>query len=176
MAFSFFDLDDNTRAMMLDELRHDLQSSRVYISTRLNDFGVKQYPTLLQNALEKDTEQTLAKELQSGCFKTHEQRRSPKGNSTPVAVPSNAHEILAEGEFNRYYIRAICRRAINESCQLQVYRAKPVMNPRPESRPKEGQSVDPQELLTDLRNNIGIDTHLGLPAGPNSGMSVRLLV
>lgn len=175
MAFSFFDLDEKTRTMMLDELRYDLERGSVYVSARLNDFGVKQYPTLLKSALENGTEQTLARELQSGCFKTHEQRRNPRGGFTIAAIPATAHETLAEGEFNRYYIRALCRRAIDESGHLRIYRAKPVMNPRPESTAKVGQSVNPEALLADLRNNMGIDTHLGLPAGPNSGLSVKLL-
>lgn len=82
--------------------------------------------------------------------------------------------MLAEGEFNRYYIRALCLRAIEEGKKLKVYRAKEVGNPRSESAVKIGQEVDSQLLLADLRKNIGIDTCFGLPAGPNSGLSVRL--
>lgn len=159
--------------MMLDELQYDMENGRVYISARLSDFGVQQYPALLRSAFEKGTEQTLANDLQAGCFKTHEQRRKPKGGFSPAAIPATAHVTLAEGEFNRYYIRALCRRAIDESYNLEVYRAKQVSDPRPASLGKIGQPVNPQTLLSDLRDNIGIDTHLGLPAGPNSGLSVR---
>ena len=174
MAFSFVDLDDRTRPLMLDEVRHDSENGSVYISTRLNDFGKKQYPTLLQSAFAVGTEQTLANELKTGCFNDTEQRKKPKGGYTIASIPANAHEVLAEGEFNRYYIRALCRRAVAEGKKLQVYRAKSVTNPRCESHAKVGQDVDPQSLLTDLRKNIGVDTCLGLPAGPNSGLCVRL--
>src|SRR6266851_5569734 len=34
--------------------------------------------------------------------------------------------------------------------------------------------TDPKALLTDLRSNPGVDTALGLPPGPNSGLSARL--
>jgi hypothetical protein len=34
--------------------------------------------------------------------------------------------------------------------------------------------VNAAALLTDLRGSIGIDTHLGIPGGVNSGLSVRL--
>jgi len=37
----------------------------------------------------------------------------------------NAHEMLAEGEFNRFYIRALCARAIEDGLpEVTVYRAK----------------------------------------------------
>ena len=88
---------------------------------------------------------------------------------------SNAHEMLAEGEFNRFYIRALCLRAIEDGmAQVIVYRAKAVQNARSESERKIGQGVPVEALLRDLRTHPGVDTALGLPPGPNSGLSVRL--
>jgi hypothetical protein len=88
---------------------------------------------------------------------------------------SNAHEMLAEGEFNRFYIRALCLRAIEDGIpDVVVYRAKPVENPRSESQQKIDEHVSPEALLRDLRIHPGVDTALGLPPGPNSGLSVRL--
>jgi hypothetical protein len=90
-------------------------------------------------------------------------------------VPITAAETLGEGEFNRFYIRALCVHAINDGIKtLIVYRAKVVANARVESEMKIDTGVDPVRLLGDLRNNPGVDTALGLPAGPNSGLSVRL--
>ena len=37
-----------------------------------------------------------------------------------------------------------------------------------------GSAVPTLRLLDDLRANIGVDTALGIPAGPNSGLSVSL--
>lgn len=37
-----------------------------------------------------------------------------------------------------------------------------------------GSHIDPHALLEDLRTHQGIDTALGLPPGPNSGLSVKL--
>lgn len=89
-------------------------------------------------------------------------------------MPSNAHETLSEGEFNRFYIRALCLRAINEGRELEVYRAKQVSNPRPDFQMMIGRIVDAETLLNDLRKNIGVDSALGLPNGPNSGLSVKI--
>lgn len=83
--------------------------------------------------------------------------------------------MLAEGEFNRFYIRAICVRAMESGVrEVTVYRAKEVLDARTESTRKIGQSVSAEELLRDLRTSQGIDTALGLPPGPNSGLSVYL--
>jgi hypothetical protein len=87
----------------------------------------------------------------------------------------NAHEMLAEGEFNRFYIRALCLRAIEDGVsEVIVYRAKDVEHARSESQQKIGSRVAAELLLRDLRTHVGVDTALGLPPGPNSGLSVHL--
>jgi hypothetical protein len=80
---------------------------------------------------------------------------------------------LAEGEFNRLYIRALCRRAIAEEADLQVYRAR--FSSQPDSESRIGELIDPAALLADLRAHNGQKTDLGVPGHPNSGVSVRLV-
>ncbi len=83
--------------------------------------------------------------------------------------------MLAEGEFNRFYIRAVCARAVADGISgVVVYRAKSVEHARSESERKIGQTVDPSAVLNDLRAHPGVDTALGLPPGPNSGLSIAL--
>ena len=90
-------------------------------------------------------------------------------------VPVNAADTLAEGEFNRFYLRGLCRRALeNGEKELVIYRAKPVSQPRRESERKLGTTVDAEALLRDLREHLGVDSALGLPPGPNSGLSAKL--
>jgi hypothetical protein len=103
-----------------------------------------------------------------------EERKKPTGGFTSAKVPVNAAEILAEGEFNRFYARGLCLRAVAEGIdKVVVYRGKEVLNPRPESEALLGKHFPVEELLQDLRQHIGTDTALGLPAGPNSGLRVR---
>jgi hypothetical protein len=45
---------------------------------------------------------------------------------------------------------------------------------RAESEQKIGQRIAAEALLRDLRAHPGLDTALGLPPGPNSGLSVHL--
>lgn len=168
------DLDAETRVHMRAEVQRDLDAGTLYISDRLNVQGVSEWPDLLFDAVDSGDTATLMGQL-SRRLKTQEPYvRS--GVTRFRAVPHTAAETLAEGEFNRFYIRAICARAVAEgSAAVEVYRAKAVRNPRPESTARIGVLMDPQALLDDLRQNNHIDTALGVPAGPNSGLSVRLI-
>lgn len=171
MSFKFQNLDSRTREVMLDEFNFDVDKNKVYFSTRFNKNGYDLYPQLMRNVIKEGNEVTLANELRNNnCFKQLEE--TTRGNRK---VPVTAAETFAEGEFNRYFIRAICLRAIEEDLGLEVYRAKEVSSPRYESIQMIGKKVDSTKLLDDLRLNIGVDTALGLPNGPNSGLSVKLV-
>ncbi|MGD1076673.1 MAG: hypothetical protein ABR903_11435, partial [Thermodesulfovibrionales bacterium] len=150
------------------------EKKAVYKQT-LNIVGQQEYPRLLREATEKHDESWLSSQLRSGGKFNASETRNLKTGPISAKVPSNAPDMLAEGEFNRFYLRGLCLRAIRDNIpNLIIYRAKPVSNPRPESELTIGSAVAPQALLDDLRRNIGIDTFLGLPSGPNSGLSARL--
>ncbi len=169
-------LDERTRQYMLEEVEFDSTRGKTYISPRLSSRGQADWLGLLREGFLSGNDTTLAAQLRlAGRLKRRETRQSKRGKVVSAAVPETAAETLAEGEFNRYYIRGLCRRAIDEGIpNLIIYRAKRVESPRPESQARIGKSIDPQGLLSDLRANIGVDPALGVPAGPNSGLSVRL--
>jgi hypothetical protein len=162
---------------MLEELELDVKEARLYVSPRLSDKGVTDYPALLKSAIESGADTSLAGELRKdGRLNATEQRRKPKGGYTTAAVPVTAADTLAEGEFNRFYARGLCRRTQVESdSKLKVHRAREVENPRPQSEALIGSTMDPEKLLLDLRQSIGVEPALGLPPGPNSGLSVKII-
>lgn len=169
MGLSFLNLDETTRQFMLQEMQLDQETTKLYISSRLSDIGKQRYPQLLKTALEHSNDDWLAEQIQP-LLNSHETR-----GERLVKVANNAHITLAEGEFNRFYVRGLCRRAIEaQVSEVTVYRAKYVENPRSESEAKIGSRVDPKRLLDDVRNSPGIETALGVPPGPNSGLSVKL--
>ncbi|HET8671610.1 MAG TPA: hypothetical protein VFM05_13595, partial [Candidatus Saccharimonadales bacterium] len=139
--------------------------------------GQRDYANILREALQSGNDETLAESLRDHrrILRTLP-RRNPKGGYSISATPENAAQVLAESEFNRYYIRALARRAIEDGIpELVIYRAKPVSNPRPESEARIETTLYPQELLDDLRSHPGDEAPtLGVPSGPNSGLSVRL--
>ena len=172
--FNLTDLE-NVREEMITEIKSDIDSGRLYISDRLNDVGKKKYSNLLLESARSGNIESFINSLGMQYFKTHYLRKKPKGGYTEVRMPQNANVTLCEGEFNRFYIRAVCLKALNSGQRsVTTYRARQSTNPRPQSISIEGRQFDAEKLLEDLRENIGVDTALGLPPGPNSGMSVKL--
>lgn len=178
MALYLENLDERTRELMLDELEYDIAHNQLHISPFLSGQGQRDYPNLLREALQNGNDETLAQSLgeHRRILKTLPRRQPKAGGYSIAATPENAAQVLAESEFNRYYIRALARRAIEDGIQeLVIYRAKPVTNPRPESEARVETTLSPEELLEDLRARPGDEPPtLGVPAGPNSGLSVRL--
>ena len=176
MPLKLENLDAQTRNHMTAEIKADIATTKLYLSNRLSGRERADYPQLLQQAAEGRDDSWLAKKVRSnGRLNEMEERRKPKGGTTMARVPITAPETLAEGEFNRFYIRGLCLRVLAAgTTELIVYRAKEVENPRPESVAKIGHRISAQALLNDLRANPGVDTALGLPPGPNSGLSVKL--
>jgi hypothetical protein len=176
MALKLENLDARTRRYMLDELEYDVARGTVYTSPRLSERGRGEWESLLRAAIQDGDDVSLAVSLRSqGRMRSTEQRRKPKGGFATARVPATAPETLAEGEFNRFYARGLCGRALENGVnELLVYRAKQVRVPRSESQAMIGTTIDAAALLEDLRAHPGIDPALGLPPGPNSGLSVRL--
>jgi hypothetical protein len=160
---------------MLAELERDQRSGAVYKSRRLTDAGANGWSALLGEALGQHDDEWLASMLRSGGYvRTHEGRRKPKGGFTVALVPYTAPETLAEGEFNRFYARGLCAQVLAASGhQVEVCRGKEVDSPRPESRAMLGQRLPAQALLDDLRTSQGVEPALGLPPGPDSGLTIR---
>lgn len=176
MPFFFENLDEETRRFMIEELDQDVATNNVYLSTRLSAVGQRDFPELLRQAAQSGNDVTLAATLRgSGRMNTTFLRNNRGGGMSEVRMPKNAPEMLAEGEFNRLYARGVCLRAVaHGSAEVEIYRAKQVSVPRPDSGAKIGSKVNAELLLEDLRTHQGVDPALGLPGGPNSGLSVRL--
>lgn len=176
MSLYFHHLDPRTRTLMHDEVNVDFIGGRMYLSPRLSDAGRVGYVPVLLTAIAQGDPTSFANELaQRRMLNATEISHSRTGMPYVKAVPHDAHATLAEGEFNRYYIRALCVRAAEDGLEhLEIYRAKVVHYPRGSSEARIGRLIRASALLTDLRNNVGVDTAFGLPNGPNSGLSARL--
>ena len=176
MGLKYENLDAETRRYMLEEIEHDERADKTYRSSYLTQQGQGNWTENLKEAAENGTDDSLAVKLKAQkAFNSTTTRKIPSGKIIQAKVPHNAAEVLAESEFNRYYTRGLCRRAIDSGIpRLQVYRAKQVENPREESERLIGLLVDPQTVLTDVRGSVGVETALGIPPGPGSGITVRI--
>jgi hypothetical protein len=176
MGLNYKSLDQTTRGKMIEEFNYDITRNTVYFSKRFTADGEKFYRESMISHLQNGTDDTLSESLKNAnSFKTQEERKTAKG-ITFAKVPETASQTFSEGEYNRFYIRGLCLRAMEEGATICVYRARHSENPRMESEALIGQFFDPTQLIADLRNNIGIDTAFGLPAGPNSGLSIELIL
>jgi hypothetical protein len=177
MSLYLINLDDRTRELMLEEMDYDEGRNLLHISPYLSNQGTFDYPALLRRAITEGDADTLAAALsEQRRIERTGHRRKTSGGYSIVSIPDNAAEMIANDAFNRYYIRAVARRALEEGqTEVIVYRARPVETPRPESEEVMETAVDAAALLEDLRQHTGDERPaMGIPSGPNSGISVHL--
>jgi hypothetical protein len=126
MGLAYVNLIPAVRAFMLEEINMAVQDGTIYLSPWLSPQGLADWVALLTDAATHGNDDSLAAQLrQNGRINETAQRRKPKGGFTTYRVPYTASETMAEGEFNRFYVRGLCRYALaNGIRQLEVYRAK----------------------------------------------------
>ena len=128
MGLDYKDLDERTRTLMLAEIDRDISANALYLSGNLSPGGQADYPGLIKEAARTGSDEALGLSILNRLNPYEKPRQLKSGKfSKPPKMRSNAHEMLAEGEFNRFYIRAICVRAIEDgNADVIVYRAKAV--------------------------------------------------
>lgn len=174
MGLNYLNLDQATRDHMKLEIEYDYDQDNFYRSNYLTQQGKDAWPELLAESIDHD-DFWLENEIQRrGLLAQFHTRKKPTGGTTQAKVPVTAAATLAEGEFNRLYARGLCARVIDEGGHtVEAYRARASANPRPESQAIIGKKFIARDILHDLRTNIGVDSALGVPPGPNSGISVK---
>ncbi|HEV7837493.1 MAG TPA: hypothetical protein VGO75_05430 [Gemmatimonadaceae bacterium] len=175
MPLQYENLDPTTRRYALAELDHDLTTGAFHLSERLRPEANAEYQRLLRDALRYYDDRWLEEHAADLLVET-ESRRTRSGGTTTARIPQMATRMLAEGDFNRYYMRGVAMRAIEEGRQiLEVYRARLSMEPRPESAELEGRRVPAAEVLDHLRGPLSADPSTAPLGRTNSGLSVRLV-
>lgn len=161
MPYRFLELDEATRAFMLEELDLDLAvHGQSYESKILTERGALDYLDLMRAAITLHDEVWLTDRL------NEEQRVSVK--------PVDAAWRLSRTEFNRYYIRAICRRAsAHGSNTVFPYRAFESKVQRVDSSEMQNRPHPAPRILANLRGKAASgdpESDLGRVA---SGMTAR---
>lgn len=159
--YDFLELDQETRALMVEELDLDVsEKGQPYIGKKLTQRGRDEYVSLLREAMSAGDEVSLVAALDSG--------------GRTETIPVDAARRLGRTEFNRYYMRAIClRAAVHGTTTVVAYRAHDSKQPREESTRliRIGEHSGPR-LLAILREGTGGDVESGV-GQPNSGLSLR---
>ena len=170
----FQDLTPEVRVHMATEVADDIANDKLCMSKRFSLTGKTDYPAIMQQAVQTEELPWLIAQLSVlGRLNTHETTEAGQVRK----VRYDAAQTFSEGEFNRFYMRGLCIFALSDpdAPALEVYRAKEAMNPRFRSEDLCGTRVDPKLLLADLRENVGLETFLGVPGGVGSGISVRIV-
>ncbi|WP_313002774.1 hypothetical protein [Chryseobacterium gleum] len=119
--FTFLNLDEETRKLMLSEITSDINNGKLYLSNRLSQSGKDNYSNYLIESVTNGNEETFTNLLVQDVNFNETELVQGK----PKKVPSNAASLLCQSEFNRYYIRAICLRAINQNQdEIEIYRGR----------------------------------------------------
>jgi hypothetical protein len=175
MPLKYYDLDPVTRRHALAELDSDIASGAFHASDRLRPTAVEEYQALLYDALRYYDDLWLEQHA-TDLIVDFEPRQTRSGGQTTAKVPEMADRMLAEGDFNRYYMRGVALRAIEEGRHVvEVYRARLSLEPRPESAELEGTRLAAHDVLDYLRGRRSDDPNTTRLARPNSGLSIRLL-
>lgn len=172
MSFDFDNLDADTRRFMLEELSHDRGGAGLYRSPRLSPAGWASYPGALEDAFAGGSDGTLTAALGSPGV-LNELEEYAKGTRK---VASNAAQLLSEGQFNWYYMRAVCARVLAEGgTEVEIYRGRESGWHRPESDALIGQRLDAGALLEDLRANVHTPDEVTVLPDVNSGLTVKIV-
>ncbi|MEX2143652.1 MAG: hypothetical protein WD740_03585 [Anaerolineales bacterium] len=159
---------------MLQEFEYDVERGANFIDPRLISKMSDIYLQLLRVAIQSGTAESFSDAIDHHHLLKEEETRQVGEKTILAKVPKTANHTLGEGEFNRYYMRAICLQAIKLGhANVEIYRAKPVQTARREAQHGVGTFKNAAELLQHLRaTNISVD---GVFPGANSGKSVRMV-
>jgi hypothetical protein len=173
LLFNFKQLNAHTREVMETEIKKAINSGNLYESKRFNQTGKEQWPNLILEAARSYNEGWLAYELERmHAMNEFEGRTLQKGGYTVAHVPHTAAKTLADGQFNRFYIMAICVIVKEKDLSsVTVYRAKAREEHRSSSDSLIGNKLDANQLYNELAVlKSSFDCAV---LKPNSGLSVE---
>lgn len=151
------DLQQNIRHSMLRELLWSCEHNGLYFSKYLTDAGHDRYPHLLAQALECGSPDSLCDALSSSAL-------------WRADAPRNSVQTFAWDEFNKYYMRALCRWSQeHQGYEIVVVRGRRSGAHRNSSDAQINRTREAASLLQQLRRKPAIN-----PFGANSGLTLAI--
>jgi hypothetical protein len=175
MPLNLENLEPSTRRYMLEEFEDDLAAGTLYRSPQLSEAGAAHYEEMLRTNLATGTDETFAQALSAfdAVLPPGRWQHSKEVGADNATLAATV--LLAEREFHRFYLRGLCRRALDEGIQtLVIYRARPADPGRAPADGMVGVRIAVHSLLEDLRGTFRSLPPHGLPPCRDPGLSVRL--
>jgi hypothetical protein len=175
MPLHYENLDPTTRRHAFAELEQDIANGVFHASERLRPTAFADYQRFLRDAIRYYDDLWLEDRVDDLLI-DFEPRRTRSGGTTTARVPEMAGRLLAEHDFNNYYMRGVALRAVEEGREVvEVYRARLSLEPRRASAELEGRRLAAPEVLQMLRSQPGDEVSTPILGRYNSGLSVRLV-
>lgn len=155
MNFTFYDLTEKIRESMLEEFIEDERNGNLFISRRIKESEptIQKYFELLTESFKNGTDFTLSEAIKANNILKETEQYRKNGVLKLRKVASNASEVLGQGEFRRYYMRALCKQAILEYKDLVIYRGRKSNEKSLDAELVIGKQVNPEKLLEYLKIN-----------------------
>jgi hypothetical protein len=145
------------RYLMLEELKLSFDDGQFYYSKQFDELGYREYPRIFLNALASGNPDTLDDALnQPGIFLPNTPRKSA--------------QTFIWDEFNKYYMRALCR-WVQEHPEYEAVkvRGRNSVTHRDSSDARIGRKENPKRFLEVPRGTPKIN-----PFGANSGLTLMI--
>lgn len=148
---TYEDLDEATRLYMVQEIEADVDQDALRSPSGYFTSENATYSGFLIKAAKSGTDESLANDIHLRIAGRTKPASFRNGKATPGISLLGARKI-AEWDFNRFYMRGVCCRAIADNIgSVFVYHAHKNVELSAAAQKLIGQSLDPQKALDDLR-------------------------
>lgn len=145
MALDLEELDDETREHMLREFEAEWATTDKYIPKSLSAEGLSAWPGLMTTAISTGDDESLRVALTANTH--YFEPRIQTGTGSKVQNIPQAAALLAQSEFNTYYIRGLSAKLLAESVdRAEVYRAAEPTMSKAACSTHEGTEVSVQDV------------------------------
>jgi hypothetical protein len=170
MGFDF-DLTSAIRDTMVKEITRAHASGNFFYSKKFNSEGEAQAKELLLDAATAYDEHWIAFEIEErSLMKSFDPRETAMGEYSLAHVADSASKLYADGQFNRFYMIAVCTAASLQGKTVSAYQAQEKSDLKNDSAKLIGKIYDAEALKAELRSMKGTLNHELLV--PHSGLSV----
>jgi hypothetical protein len=148
---------ENIRKIMLLEIKNDT----IYIpKTTIFQNKIEEYKQSLKEHIKNKDLKNFILFLKKHIINWNGQQRNGS------KISSDSHEKLGESEWNKYYMKAICKIAEKENKEIKIIRWKPVLEQKNKIGFTENTIFEPTKFYEKINK---------YPFGTNSGLTIKII-